>query len=83
MRLLFNQNISFRITKKLIDLFPYCKHVSDCRLMNSEYPVIWEYARKNNYSPNNHIILCSTLAREPEFFLFNRKLRLTSYSKNY
>jgi predicted nuclease of predicted toxin-antitoxin system len=50
MRLLFDQKISFRITQKLIDLFPECKHVSDCGLMNCDDPGIWEYARKNDYS---------------------------------
>ena len=50
MRLLFDQNISFRITKRLIDLYPNCKHVSDCGLMDCEDPDIWEYARKNDYS---------------------------------
>ena len=50
MRLLFDQNISFQITKKLIDLFPDCKHVSDCGLMDCDDPDIWEYARKNDYS---------------------------------
>ena len=50
MRLLFDQNISFRITKKLLDLFPDCKHVSECGLMDCNDPDIWEYARKNNYS---------------------------------
>lgn len=50
MRLLFDQNISFRITKKLIDLFPECKHVSDCGLMDCDDPDIWEYAQKNDFS---------------------------------
>jgi predicted nuclease of predicted toxin-antitoxin system len=50
MRLLFDQNISFRITKKLIQFFPDCKHVSDCGLMDCDDPDIWEYARKNDYS---------------------------------
>lgn len=50
MRLLFDQNISFRITKKLIEFFPNCKHVSDCGLMNCNDLDIWEYARKNDYS---------------------------------
>ena len=50
MRLLFDQNISFRITKKLIDLFPNCKHVSDCGLMDCNDSDIWKYARKNDYS---------------------------------
>lgn len=50
MRLLFDQNISFRIIKKLIDLFPDCKHVSDCGLMDKDDLDIWKYAKKNNYS---------------------------------
>lgn len=50
MRLLFDQNISFRITKKLIDLFPDCKHVSNCGLMNCDDTNIWEYACQNDYS---------------------------------
>ncbi len=50
MRLLFDQNISFRITKRLFDLFPDCKHVSDCGLMDCEDSEIWEYAQKNDYS---------------------------------
>ena len=48
--MLFDQNISFRITSKLVDIFPKCKHVSDCGLMNSEDSDIWNYARKNNYT---------------------------------
>lgn len=50
MRLLFDQNISFRITKKLIDSFPECKHVSDCGLMDCEDSEIWDYAQKNGYT---------------------------------
>ncbi len=50
MKLLFDQNISFRISKKLMDLFPNCKHVSDCGLSNCDDSDIWEYARKNAFS---------------------------------
>lgn len=50
MKLLFDQNISFRITKKIIDQFPDCKHVSDCGLKNSEDFDIWDYAKTNNFS---------------------------------
>ena len=50
MNLLFDQNISFRITKQLIDHFPKCKHVSECGLQNSEDTDIWKYAKINNYS---------------------------------
>ena len=50
MKLLFDQNISFRITKKLTDLFPDCKHVSDCGLMDCDDQEIWEYAQKKDYT---------------------------------
>ena len=50
MRLLFDQNISFRITKKIQDSFPNCKHVSDCKLLNSEDLDIWKFAKENNYA---------------------------------
>lgn len=50
MRLLFDQNISFRVIKVLIDFFPECKHVFDCGLMNCEDTDIWNYALKNEYS---------------------------------
>lgn len=48
--MLFDQNISFRITKKIMDHFPYCKHVSDFGLNDSEDSDIWYYAKTNNYS---------------------------------
>ena len=50
MKILFDQNISFRIVPKLIDHFPDCKHISDCGLMDSEDPEIWQFAKKNDYS---------------------------------
>ncbi|MDP3180773.1 MAG: DUF5615 family PIN-like protein [Bacteroidota bacterium] len=48
MKLLFDQNISFRITKKLISYFPDCLHVSDCGLIDCEDQSIWKYAKENN-----------------------------------
>jgi len=50
MMLLFDQNISYRITKKLQSFFPDCKHLSDCGLSDKEDPEIWQYARTNNYA---------------------------------
>jgi len=50
MKLLFDQNISYRITKFLANHFPACKHISDCGLMDCEDPEIWLYAKKNNYA---------------------------------
>ena len=50
MKLLFDQNISFRITKKLQSYFPGCLHVSECNLNNREDSDIWEYAKKKNFA---------------------------------
>lgn len=50
MKLMFDQNISFRISKKLKDHFPNCIHISDCGLSNCEDLEIWEYAKENNYT---------------------------------
>jgi len=49
MRLLFDQNISFRIVNKLNDTFPDCKHVSQVGLMDCEDSDIWLFARNQNY----------------------------------
>jgi predicted nuclease of predicted toxin-antitoxin system len=49
MRLLFDQNISFRIVNKLDDYFPDCKHVSDVGLKDCEDQDIWIYAHEHDY----------------------------------
>ncbi len=49
MKLLFDQNISFRIVSKLIDNFPDCKHVSQLGLNNCEDHEIWEFSRSKNF----------------------------------
>jgi len=46
--LLFDQNISFKVAKKIQDIFPDSKHVSDVRLQNSRDVEIWEFAKNNN-----------------------------------
>ena len=50
MKLLFDQNISFRITKLVADNYPDAKHVSELGLENSTDSSIWEYAKSNGYS---------------------------------
>lgn len=50
MKLLFDQNISYRIVKKISHLFPECMHVSSCGLNDAEDPDIWEFARKNKFT---------------------------------
>ena len=49
MKLLFDQNISFRITRKLQSYFPGCLHVSDCKLSDCEDTEIWDYAKQNDF----------------------------------
>lgn len=49
MRLLFDQNISYKIVNKLVDIYPDCKHISQLGLYNSNDSDIWVYAHDNNY----------------------------------
>jgi predicted nuclease of predicted toxin-antitoxin system len=49
MKLLLDQNISFRITSKIQDLFPGSKQVRELGLENSKDSFIWNYAKENNY----------------------------------
>jgi predicted nuclease of predicted toxin-antitoxin system len=50
MKLLFDQNISFRITKLISDKFPEAKHLSELGLADSTDMAIWEFARSNSYT---------------------------------
>ena len=50
MKLLFDQNISFRIVSKLQDEFAEAKQVRELGLENSTDLEIWEFAKNNNYS---------------------------------
>lgn len=50
MKLLFDQNISFRIVKKVLDLFPESAQMRELGLENSKDLEIWEYASKNGYT---------------------------------
>jgi len=49
MKLLLDQNISFRITNKIQDLFPGSKQVRDLGLENSKDSFLWNFAKENNY----------------------------------
>jgi predicted nuclease of predicted toxin-antitoxin system len=49
MKLLFDQNISYRVIKKLQNYFPGCIHVSDCKLSDCEDPEIWGFAKDNDF----------------------------------
>jgi predicted nuclease of predicted toxin-antitoxin system len=49
MMLLFDQNISFKVAKKVQDNFPGAKHLSDLRLEGAKDIEVWEFAKNNNY----------------------------------
>jgi predicted nuclease of predicted toxin-antitoxin system len=50
MRLLLDQNISFRVIKKLKEVFTDVQSVRENGLENSEDIQIWEYARQNGFT---------------------------------
>ena len=50
MRLLFDQNISFRIIKKTESFLPHANQVRLLGLENCKDIEIWEYARSNCYT---------------------------------
>ena len=50
MRLLFDQNISYRIKNYLPELFSASKHVSDLGLQNQKDNTIWNYAKDNGFA---------------------------------
>ena len=49
MKLLFDENISFRLCEKLEDIYPESTHVKFANLENQNDLKIWEYARNKNY----------------------------------
>jgi predicted nuclease of predicted toxin-antitoxin system len=49
MRLLLDQNLSFKITKGIKDLFPEARHLSDLNLNGHADLDIWNYAKNNTY----------------------------------
>lgn len=49
MKLLFDQNISFRILKKLPEAYSGSSHVKSEGLMNASDLEIWEFAKRHQY----------------------------------
>jgi predicted nuclease of predicted toxin-antitoxin system len=49
MKLLLDQNISFRITNKIQDIFPGSQQVRDLGLENSKDSLLWNYAKENGF----------------------------------
>ena len=49
MKLLLDQNISFRIVNKIQDIYPGSRQVRELGLENSKDSFIWTYAKQNEY----------------------------------
>ncbi len=50
MKLLFDQNISFRILKKIEAEFPDAQQIKRLGLENASDTDIWEYAKNNHFT---------------------------------
>ena len=50
MKLLFDQNISYRLVKKIKEFFPEAKQVRELNLENKTDRQIWDFAKKNGYT---------------------------------
>ena len=50
MKLLFDQNISFRILRLLPDSFSDCRHVRSVGLNDCNDAKIWQYAKQNGFT---------------------------------
>ena len=50
MKLLFDQNISFRILSKISNFFPEAKQVRELGIENFSDLEIWKFAKENNYT---------------------------------
>ena len=49
MKILFDQNISFRSVEMLKDIFPEARHVKDFNLQFGTDKQIWTFAKENQY----------------------------------
>jgi predicted nuclease of predicted toxin-antitoxin system len=75
MKLLLDENLSDRIVKKIIDLYPDSTHVTTVGMSKTEDIVIWEYAKSNNFvivSKDSDFHQRSLLYGHPPKFIYLR-----------
>lgn len=48
MKLLFDENLSFKLPRRLADIFPDSIHVRDVNLKAADDPMVWDYAKDND-----------------------------------
>ncbi|MGH9426785.1 MAG: DUF5615 family PIN-like protein, partial [Terriglobia bacterium] len=49
MKLLFDQNLSHKLTRRLADLFPDSTHVREVGLKEADDPVVWDHAKQQSF----------------------------------
>ncbi|SRR6266540_4157269 len=49
MKLLFDQNLSFKLCQRLSDVFPGSAQVRQLGLTEADDGIIWEYAKENSF----------------------------------
>lgn len=50
MKLLFDENLSFKLCQSIADLFPGSGHVRLLGLSESDDPAVWDYAKANGFA---------------------------------
>lgn len=50
MKLLLDENLSDRIIRRIIDLYPGSEHVKNLALTNIDDGIIWEFAKANSFT---------------------------------
>jgi predicted nuclease of predicted toxin-antitoxin system len=50
MKLLLDENISFKLVNRLQDVFPGIKHISDFQLNSIEDKIIFQFAKENGFA---------------------------------
>ncbi len=49
MKLLFDENLSPKLPQRLATLFPHSIHVRDVGMKATIDPIVWDYAKDNNF----------------------------------
>lgn len=49
MKLPFDENLSFKLPRLLIDLFPDSVHIRDIGMKAIDDPIVWDYAKDNDF----------------------------------
>jgi len=86
MKLLFDQNISFRVLKMISIVFPDAKQVKELGLQNRTDRQIWDFAKENGFTivtfDADFIELSNLYGTPPKLIWLRTGNRKTSYLAN-